>query len=164
MKAAIYCRVSKRKEQTTENQILILEEYAKKSGWDSTFFIEEETSRKTRPVKQMLLEKLRQKKYDLVCVLKLDRWARSLQELIIDITELYERGIPFISVREGIDLSTPTGKLYFHIMASFAEFERDLIRERTMDGLARAKARGIKLGRPRKAIKKQGRIYELREY
>jgi DNA invertase Pin-like site-specific DNA recombinase len=163
MKVALYCRVSKKDEQTPENQRLILEEYAKKSGWEYMVFVESSTSRETRPLKQILMQSLREKKYDAVCVLKLDRWARSLQELVMDVTELYERGIPFISIRDGIDLSTPTGKLYFHIMASFAEFERDLIRERTMDGLARARAKGITLGRPRKAVKKQGRIYVLQE-
>lgn len=148
MKTAIYCRVST-EEQTTENQTIILEEHAKRNDWDYEIFVESESSRKTRPVKEKLLKRLRAKEFDALCVLKLDRWARSIDELILEIKELYEKGIIFISLRDGIDLSTPTGKLQFHMLAAFAEFERDLIRQRTLDGLARARKQGKTLGRPK---------------
>ena len=80
---------------------------------------------------------------------KLDRWARSLKELVTHMEALHEKGVILISYMENIDLGSSTGKLMMNIMASFAEFERDIIRERTLAGLARAKAQGKKLGRPR---------------
>lgn len=148
MKVALYVRISKRKTQTTENQVLILKKYAERMEWETELFKEEESTRKTRPVKAMLLSRLRNRDFDAVCILKLDRWARSLQELIMEVRELYDKNIGFISVRDNIDLSTATGKLQFHILSAFAEFERDIIRERTLDGLARAKAQGKHIGRP----------------
>lgn len=148
MKIALYVRISKRKVQTTENQTLILKKHAERMGWEYTLFKEEESTRKTRPVKAMLLFRLRNGDFDGVCVLKLDRWARSLPELIMEVRELYDKNITFISLRDNIDLSTATGKLQFHVLSAFAEFERDIIRERTLDGLARAKAQGKHLGRP----------------
>lgn len=149
MKIALYCRVSTR-EQKTDNQKIILEEFAKKSGWDYDVFEEIESTRKTRPIKYKLLQQLRHREYDGVCVLKLDRWARSMIELTNEVTEFHEKNILFFSIRENIDLSTSAGKLQFNIFAAFAQFERDIIRERTLDGLARAKAEGKKLGRPKK--------------
>jgi DNA invertase Pin-like site-specific DNA recombinase len=148
MKYAIYCRVSTR-DQHPENQRLILEERAKREGWQYQVFEETESSRKTRPIKNELMNKLRQKEFDGVIVLKLDRWARSLPELVMDIKELTDKGITFISHRDNLDLSTATGKLQFHVLAALAEFERELIRERTNDGLDRAKAEGKTLGRPK---------------
>ena len=148
MKIALYARVSKRRTQTTENQVLILRKHAEKMEWDFELFKESESTRNTRPVKASLLQRLRLREFDGVCVLKLDRWARSLQELVMEVTELYEKGIIFISIRDNIDLSTATGKLQFHIMSAFAEFERELIRERTLDGLERARREGKHIGRP----------------
>lgn len=165
-KYAIYTRVSTR-EQTTDNQVKILLERAKREGWDYELFEEQESTRKTRPVKNQLMTRLRNKEFSHVVVLKLDRWARGMKELTDDILELQKREIMFISVRENIDLSTPTGKLQFNIICSFAEFERDLIRERTLDGLARAKSNGIKLGRPAGSKDKKVRSkagYHLRNY
>lgn len=147
MKCAIYIRVSK-DEMNLDNQRIVLEEYAKKQGWDYTTFDETESTRKTRPVKQAMMNLLRKREYNILLVRQLARFARSLQELIMDVTELTDKGIIFCSYKENIDLSTATGKLQFHILAAFAEFEREIIRERTMDGLARARAQGKKLGRP----------------
>ncbi len=147
-KVALYCRVSTR-EQNTDNQKIILIEYAKSQNWDFDIFEEKESTRKTRPIKYDLLQKLRKKEFDAVCVLKLDRWGRSTIELAGEIQELKEKGIDFISLRDNIDLSTASGQLQFNIISAFAQFERDIIRERTLDGLARAKAEGKKLGRPK---------------
>ena len=144
---AIYCRVSTH-DQTNENQRLRLDAYAKSSNWSYDLYEEVESSRSTRPVKQALLAKLRAGIYKGVLVYKLDRWARSSTELLLEITELYNRGVNFISVTDHIDLSTASGKLQFQILSAFAEFERELIRERTMEGLARAKKQGKRLGRP----------------
>lgn len=147
VKVAIYCRVST-EHQTTENQRLILEEYASRQGWDFEVFEEVESTRKTRPVKYALLQMLRDKKFNTVLVLKLDRWARSTIELVSEVTELYNRGVLFIALRNNVDLSCATGRLQFNIFSAFAEFERDLIQQNTRDGLARARAEGKILGRP----------------
>jgi DNA invertase Pin-like site-specific DNA recombinase len=147
VKVALYARVST-STQTTENQRLLLEEYAKRQGWDYEYIEEQESTRKTRPKKYELMQRLRNKEFAAICVLKIDRWARSLTELTNEVTELYQKGVKFISIRDNIDLTTATGRLQFNIMASFAEFEREIIRERTLDGLARAKAENKNLGRP----------------
>lgn len=141
-------RVSTRS-QTTDNQKKILLERAKNEGWDFELFEEQESTRKTRPIKYQLMQRLRNKEFDTLVFLKLDRWGRSLKELTDEILELNEKGINIISIRDNIDLSTATGKLQFNIICSFAEFERELIRERTLDGLSRAKSQGKTLGRPK---------------
>jgi putative DNA-invertase from lambdoid prophage Rac len=148
MRLALYCRVSTDK-QTTENQKIRLVEYAERMGYEYEIFEEVESTRKTRPVKQALLVQLRANKFDAVVVYKLDRWARSSQELILDTKELVDKGVGFISLSDNLDFSTATGKLQFHILSAFAEFERSLISERTKEGLNRAKSQGKKLGRPK---------------
>ncbi len=148
MKVVIYCRTSKR-DMHPENQKIKLVEFAEKQDWAYDVYEEKETTRKTRPIKEKVLKKLRAKEYDGLLIYKLDRWARSLPELALEITELIDNGISFISLNDSIDLSTATGRLQFHIICAFAEFERDLIRERTLDGLERARKQGKKLGRPR---------------
>lgn len=150
---AIYCRVSMT-DQTTENQILVLEEYAKRMGWEYQLFEETMTTRKTRPVQWDLYNRLLKKEFDGLLIYKFDRWARSTAELINHLNEFQSREVRFISYSENMDLGTPTGKLLFTIIAAMAEFERDLIRERTLAGLARARAQGKKLGRPQKGKEK----------
>lgn len=164
-KIALYARVST-SEQTTENQKIRLIEYANKHGYSYDLFEETESSRKTRPVKQSLLARLRNHEYDAVVVFKLDRWARSSTELILDTKELLDKNVGFISISDNLDFSTAAGKLQFAILSAFAEFERELIRERTIEGLRRAKLQGKKAGRPKgsKDSKKRRRSgYILRE-
>lgn len=144
---ALYARVST-ETQKTENQAIKLVEYAKRQGWDYHLYEETMSTRKTRPVKQEVLTMLRNKVYDGVCIWRLDRWARSTRELILEIKEMHDKEIIFKSLSDNIDFTTPAGKLQFHILAAFAEFERNLISERTREGLARAKEKGRKLGRP----------------
>lgn len=156
MKVAIYCRVS-REDQTTENQRIPLIEYAEKRGWDYEIFEETMTTRKTRPIKAMLMNRLRKLHFDGVLVWKLDRWARSSRELILEIEELERKGIQFISYMDNLDFRSSMGKLQFHILSAFAEFERDLISERTKEGLARARRKGKKLGRPKGSKDKKPR-------
>jgi DNA invertase Pin-like site-specific DNA recombinase len=146
MKIALYARVSTI-EQTNENQKLILIEEAKKQNWDYEYFEEKESTRNTRPIKYSILEKLRNKTFDGVCVLKIDRWARSNLELLNEIEEFKKKGIAFISLREKIDITTADGMMQFNIFAAFANWEREKIRERTLDGLSRTKAEGTILGR-----------------
>lgn len=160
MKVAIYCRVS-REDLNLENQSIKLIEYCKSRGWEYELFQESESTRKTRPIKEQVLDLLRKGKFDGVLVYKLDRWARSLQELIMNIEELKNRGKHFIVLTQPIDTSNASGMLMLQLLGAFAEFEREMIRERTLNGLDRARAKGVKLGRPRNAIKKQGRVYTL---
>lgn len=164
-KVALYCRVST-SEQDTFNQEARLIEYAKTKNICYDIFREVESTRKTRPVKQELLSRLRKKEYDAIIVYKLDRYARSSSELILEIKELTERGIAFISLTDNLDFSTASGKLHFQILSAFAEFERELIRERTIEGLKRTKQKGTILGRPKGSKDKKPRPksgYILRE-
>ena len=145
---AIYARVS-RTDQILENQIRPLKEYAERMGWEYEIFTEKESTRKSRPVQWELYNRLLKKEFDGLLFYKLDRWARSLKELVTHMEALHEKGVILVSFMENIDLSTSTGKLMMQIMGSFAEFERSIIRERTMAGLDRARAQGKTLGRPR---------------
>jgi DNA invertase Pin-like site-specific DNA recombinase len=146
-KSALYCRVSTSK-QTTENQKVRLLQFGIDNNLKYDLFEEIESTRKTRPVKQELLHKLRQGEYKEVIIYKLDRWARSSRELILEIQELLDKGVRFVSISDNIDFSTSAGRLHFQILAAFAEFERSLISERTKEGLARTKMQGTSLGRP----------------
>lgn len=92
---------------------------------------------------------------DTLVVWKLDRLGRSLQHLIEIMKELERRGIEFVSLSDAIDTSTPHGKLFFHIVGAFGEYESNLISERTKAGMAAARARGVKLGRPKKLTPEQ---------
>lgn len=149
MKVAIYCRTSKI-DQNPENQKIELEKYAKAMGYDYKIFEEQESTRKTRPVKNDIFQDALRKKWDLILVWKLDRWARSMQELINDLELLRQNNVQFKTLKENIVLDdNPTNKLMINILSSFAQFERDIIRERTMAGLERARQQGKKLGRPK---------------
>lgn len=147
-RVAIYARVST-KEQTTFNQVQRLISHCHKQGYCFTIYQEKESTRKTRPVKNLLLQALRERQYDGVVVYKLDRWARSSTELILEINELISKQVEFYSYSERLDFTSATGKLHFTILSAFAEFERELIRERTIEGLKRAKSQGKKPGRPK---------------
>lgn len=154
MKVAIYTRVS-RSDLNLDNQNLKLIDYCKQKGWEYEVFEESESTRKTRPVKQLVLNKLRAGEFQAVIVYKLDRWARSLQELIMDISELKNRNKDFIVLTQPIDTTNASGMLMFQILGAFAEFEREMIRERTLNGLDRARAQGKTLGRPKGSVKRK---------
>lgn len=150
MRVAIYIRVS-RIDLNPENQLLELEKFAKIMEWDYEVFEEKESTRKTRPIKQKIFQEALRRKWDLILVYKLDRWARSLQELINDFNQMRLNKVAFKSLRDNITLDDdPRNMLMIQILGAFAEFERAMIRERTLAGLARAKAQGKKLGRPKK--------------
>jgi DNA invertase Pin-like site-specific DNA recombinase len=155
MKIAIYVRVS-RIDLHPENQLLELEQYAKAMNWEYVIYEEKESTRKSRPIKKELFDLACKKKFDRILIYKLDRWARSLQELIYDLGILSQHKVGFQSLKESITLDDdPRNMLMIHMLGAFAEFERAMIRERTMSGLARARAEGRIGGRPRK--NKEGR-------
>lgn len=148
MKIAIYLRVSTQ-DQNLENQRLPLVEYAKRMGWNYEIFEEKESTRNTRPVQWDLYNRLLKKEFDGVLFFKFDRWARSTKELIEHIENLVNQNIAVYSYSENLDLSSSMGRAMLTIISAFAQLERDLIRERTLAGLARARAQGKVLGRPR---------------
>ena len=147
-KVALYCRVSTGK-QTTDNQKIRLIQYATDNNLEFDLFEEVESTRNTRPIKQALLQKLRAKEYSQIIVFKLDRYARSSRELILEIQELTDKGIGFVSVSDNLDFTNAVGRLHFQILSAFSEFERSLISERTKEGINRAKSQGKILGRPK---------------
>lgn len=110
-------------------------------------------------MKYDLYNRLLKGEYDAVCVWKIDRWARSTQELSREVTTLYDRGVKFISLTDNIDLFSASGTLQFNIISAFAQFERDIISERTKEGLKHAKNVG-KRGRDKRPRRKSG--YYLR--
>lgn len=152
MKAAIYVRVS-RSDLNLDNQLIPLINYAKNNNWYFDVFKEKESTRKTRPVQWKLYNDLLKKKYDILLFYKLDRWARSMSELINHVDSLINKGVRVVSYTENIDFNSSMGRLMFHIFGAFAEFERDLIRERTLAGLERAKQKGRRIGRHPKNCK-----------
>jgi DNA invertase Pin-like site-specific DNA recombinase len=150
MKVAIYCRTSKA-DQNPENQRIELEAFAKAMRWEYSIFEEQESTRKTRPIKNHLFQEALNKKWDLIFCWKLDRWARSMQELINDLELLRKNNVQFRTLKENLTLdNNPANNLMINILSSFAQFERDIIRERTLAGLQRARSEGKTLGRPKK--------------
>ncbi len=158
MRVALYARVST-DDQNCEMQLSALREYALARNWNvADEYVDQGFSgaKLKRPAFQRLLTHARQRKVDAIIVWKLDRFGRSLQHLVETTSELAALGVRFIAITQGIDTDTsnPTSRLLLHLMASFAEFERELIRERVTLGIARAKAKGTHCGRPRLVFRK----------
>ena len=154
MRVALYARVSTLNGQQTEMQLAELREYVARRQWTAVEFVDEGVSgaRERRPALDRLWSECRKRRVDAVVVYRYDRFARSLRQLVNALEEFRALGIDFVSLHEGVDTSTPNGRLVFGIFASIAEFERELIRSRVCSGLALAKARGKRLGRPRTAV------------
>jgi len=152
MKAAIYARVSM-VDQEPENQLQELRGYAEARGWTATEYVGRGVSgsKDRRPALDQLLADARRRRLDVVVCWRLDRLGRNLKHLITLLEELQALGVAFVSLAEGIDATTPAGKLQMHILGAIAEFERERIRERVLAGLARARSQGKRLGRPRRA-------------
>jgi len=153
MKAAIYARVSTL-DQEPENQLQELRRYVEARGWTATEFVDRGVSgaKDRRPALDELLTGARRRRFDVLVCWRLDRLGRNLRHLILLLDELQAVGVAFISLAEGIDATTPAGRLQLHILGAIAEFERGRIQERVRAGLARARAQGTKLGRPRRRI------------
>ena len=145
MNVALYSRVSTQ-DQNPQMQKDALLKKASDNNWDYEYFEEMMSTRNTRPIKNQIYLDALKGKYDIVCVWKVDRWARSVQELARDIETLFNHGIKFISITDNIDLSSASGRLQFNVICAFAQFERDIISERTReafykdkDGITRSK-------------------------
>lgn len=169
MRVAIYARVSTiDKGQDPELQIKPLRAYCEARGWAlSDEYIDKgiSGSKDKRPELSRLLDAARKRQIDVILVWKLDRFGRSLKHLVTTLEELNGLGISFISYSENIDLSSATGRLMFHIIASMAEFERELIKERVKAGIQNARAKGKRHGRrplPPVTVRKVIEVYELK--
>jgi DNA invertase Pin-like site-specific DNA recombinase len=150
MKAAIYGRVSTTA-QDTNLQMREVRQFVQRRGWQiAEEYIDKgiSGSREKRPALDKLMSEAKRRRFDAVVVYRYDRFARSLRHLVNALEEFRALGIEFVSIHEGVDTSTPNGRLVFGIFASIAEFERELIRARVRSGLEAARARGIQLGRP----------------
>jgi DNA invertase Pin-like site-specific DNA recombinase len=155
MRAALYARVSTANGQSPEMQLRELREYVARRGWEAAAEYVDAGycgARERRPALDRLLADARRRRFDAVVVWRYDRFARSLRQLVNALEEFRALGIDFVSLREGVDTSTPNGRLVFGIFASIAEFERELIRDRVRAGLRNARAKGKRLGRPRAIV------------
>jgi DNA invertase Pin-like site-specific DNA recombinase len=150
MRAAIYVRVSTF-DQEPENQLAELRQYCSARGWTVIEHVDRGISgaKDRRPALDVMVANAKRRRFDVLVVWRLDRLGRSLRHLIVLLEELQALGVAFVSLGEGIDATTPAGKLQMHILAAIAEFERSRIAERVKAGLVRAKAQGRRLGRPR---------------
>ena len=167
---ALYARVSTAAGQNPEMQLRELREYVARRGWKiAAEYVDRGISgaQERRPELDRLWADCRKRKIDAVVVYRYDRFARSLRQLVNALEEFRALGINFVSLHESIDTSTPNGRLVFGIFGSIAEFERELIRERVRSGVAAAKAKGTRLGRPHvvvdaariAALRSQGRSW-----
>ena len=150
---AIYARVSTR-DQNCELQLRELGQYAERRGWlvVGEYVDHISGSKDSRPHLNRLMADAHQRRFDAVIVWKIDRFGRSLKHLVTALGDLAAYGVAFVSLRDNLDLSTPSGRLMFHVVAAMAEFERELIRERVRAGLANARPKGKRLGRRRVSV------------
>lgn len=151
MRVAIYARVST-KDQDCEMQLADLRGMAEARGVQVVGeFVDRGVSgtRDSRPQLDRLMRDARRRRFDAVWVWRFDRFARSLRHLMVALDEFRAVGIDFVSYQESLDTSTPAGRMLFQVIGAMAEFEREIIRERVIAGIERAKRRGRRLGRPR---------------
>jgi len=162
LRAGLYARVSTIDQQTLPMQLRAMREYAARRGWTITMQVREVSSGAARrEVREKVMEAARRREIDLVLVWRLDRWGRSVTDLLATLQELEHLGVGFVSLTEALDLTTPVGRAMAGLLAIFAEFEREILRERTRAGLANARQSGKKLGRPATAAKHQAEIRKL---
>ena len=149
-RAGIYARVSTDDQQTIPLQIRALREYAARRGWSIALQVKEVGSGASeRQLREKLLDAARRREIDVVLVWRLDRWGRSVADLLTTLQELDHLGVGFVSLTEALDLTTPAGRAMAGLLAVFAEFEREILRERVRAGLRlHARQTGKKLGRP----------------
>ena len=163
-RAALYARVSTSdKGQDPETQLRQLRKYAADRGFTVAGEFVDQASGRTedRPAYQGMMQAIRRREVDVLVVFRLSRLARSLRALVTLSAELEALGVDLVSLNESIDTTTPQGRLLFGIMASLAQFESDLIADNVKAGMARAKAQGRRISRPRISLAKRRRIIEL---
>jgi putative DNA-invertase from lambdoid prophage Rac len=153
--AAIYARVSTL-DQKTDMQLTELRAYIARMGWTAVEYQEKMSSVKHRPVLERLLTDARLRKFDIVVVWKIDRFARSMKQFTDNVLILDQAGVRFIAPTQGIDTDkqSPTGRFLMQILAAFAELERNMIVERVRAGVAEAQRQGKHCGRPKKIFRR----------
>lgn len=161
-RVGLYARVSTHDQQTLSLQMRAMREYAAKRGWAIAAQIKEIGSGASeRELRENLLAAARRREIDVVLVWRLDRWGRSLVDLVVTLKELAELGVSFVSLTEALDLTTPTGRAMAGLLSLFAEFEHEILRERIRAGIAEARLKGKRFGRPLTAAKKANEIRKL---
>lgn len=149
MRAALYARVSTHDQQTLPMQMTEMREYAARRGWQVVLEVEDVGSgARVRPKREELIKAARRRRIDLIVVWRLDRWGRSLLDLISTLQELLSLEVGFVSLSDALDMTTPGGRALAGMLAVFAEFERDILRERVKAGIAHARRQGKPHGRP----------------
>lgn len=149
-RVGLYARVSKHDQQTLSPQIRAMREYAAKRDWTIALQVKEVGSGAAqRESREQLLDAARRREIDAVLVWRLDRWGRSLADLVATLQELAELQVGFVSLTEALDMTTAAGRAMAGLLSVFAQFEHDLLRERVRAGLAEARLNGKQLGRPR---------------
>src|SRR3974377_153223 len=148
-RAGLYARVSTNDQQTLAMQNRAMRGDAARRSWTIALQVREVNSGAARrEAREKLLEAARRREIDVVLVWRLDRWGRSVTDLLATLQELEHVGVGFVSLTEALDLTTPAGRAMAGLLAVFAEFEREILRERTRAGLAQARLNGKRLGRP----------------
>ena len=162
IRAGLYARVSTHDQQTLSLQIRAMREYAAKRGWEIAVQIKEVGSGASeRELREKLMAAARRREIDAVVVWRLDRWGRSLADLVTTLEELAKLSVGFVSLTEALDLTTPTGRAMAGLLSVFAQFENEILRERIRAGIAEARLQGKHLGRPVTVGKMGGQIRKL---
>jgi putative DNA-invertase from lambdoid prophage Rac len=162
LRVGLYARISTHDQQTLPLQIRAMREYAAKRGWSIVTQIKEVGSGASqRELREALLAAARRREIDVVLVWRLDRWGRSVADLVSTLQELQHLGVGFVSLTEALDLTTPAGRAMAGLLAVFAEFEREILRERVRAGLAHAQQKGKRLGRPQTAALHTSQVWKL---
>src|SRR5215210_4920850 len=161
-RVGLYARVSTQDQQTIPLQMRAMREYAATRGWTIIMQVKEVGSGASeRELRQKLIDAARRRDIDIVLVWRLDRWGRSLPDLVSTLEELNHLGVGFVSLTEALDLTTPTGRAMAGLLSVFAQFEHEILRERVRAGLAHARQNGKRLGRPATAAAKTTEIRRL---
>jgi putative DNA-invertase from lambdoid prophage Rac len=162
VKVGLYARVSTQDQKTLPMQLRALRTYVRQRGWAIGLQIKDIGSGASdRSQREQLMQAARRRELDAILVWRLDRWGRSLADLVLTLKELSELGVGFVSVTEALDLTTPTGRALTGLLAVFAEFEREILRERVKAGIAHARKEGRPHGRPPTARRQASRIKRL---
>jgi putative DNA-invertase from lambdoid prophage Rac len=161
-RVGLYARVSTHDQQTLPLQLSAMREHAERRGWTVAIIVEDVGSGvRDRPKREDLMRAARRRELDLILVWRLDRWGRSLVDLITTIQELTALGVGFVSLGEALDLATPSGRALAGMLAVFAEFERDILRDRVKAGIAQARKEGRPHGRPQMIARHEAEVKKL---
>ena len=162
LRVGLYARVSTHDQQTLPLQLDALRAYVAQRGWIVVTEVRDVGSGALhRPQREHILQAARRRQIDAVLVWRLDRWGRSVADLMVTLQELSELGIGFVSLTEAFDLTTPTGRAMAGLLAVFAQFEREILRERVCAGIAQARQQRKLHGRPPTARRKAPQIRKL---